>query len=553
MLLSLSIKNIVLVDSLNIPFEAGFSVLTGETGAGKSILLDALNLALGNRAEARLVRSGEKQGEVSAEFFIKNNKQIKPILDEQGIEAEDNLILRRVVYADGKSKAFINDSPVSLNLINQVAENLVEYHGQHDQRGLLNSANHIKILDSFGSLGNESASIGKVFHKWKEIESDLAETRAAVAKARADEEYLRHVYDELVKLSPEDGEEEKLAEQRTMMMNRGKIIEALKAALNELSDEVDVTDAIRKAERVLDRNSAQSGGKFITALAALERAGNEVSEAIAAIEKTASEVEMDEATLESVEERLFSLRAASRKYGKPVGDLSAYAKEVAGQINLIESQDEKLAALEKAAEISKKKYSILASELSKKRSASAKKLEKSVEAELAPLKMAGSKFKVKVEDLPEEQWRESGIDKVAFEVSTNPGAPFGPISKIASGGELSRFMLALKVALSDVNSIPTLIFDEIDTGIGGAVADAVGKRLSKLAKNFQVMCVTHQPQVASYGQHHMRVEKSGKGGQVITKLKILSDVERKEEIARMLAGASVTDEARAAALKLMSN
>lgn len=553
MLLNLAIKNIVLIDSLNIPFENGFSVLTGETGAGKSILLDALNLALGNRAEARLVRAGEKQGEVSAEFSIKNNKLVKLMLDEQGIEAEDSLILRRVVYADGKSKAFINDSPISLNLLNQVSENLVEYHGQHDQKGLMNSGSHIIILDEYGGLGSEVANISASFVEWNRLQDEFAETKAKAEKAKAEEEYLRHVYAELTKLSPEEGEEEKLAEQRTLMMNRGKIIEALKDAMAELTGEVDVAGAIRNAERILERNSAQSGGSFDSALVALERAGNEVSEAISEIERTANEMEMDESTLESIEERLFALRAASRKYGRPVSELNSYAKEVAEQVELIESQDEKLEKLQKDVSQAKSSYHSIAEKLSKKRTAAAKKLEKAVEDELSPLKMAGSKFKVTLQNLPEEQWRESGMDKVAFEVSTNPGAPFGPINKIASGGELSRFMLALKVALSDVNSIPTLIFDEIDTGIGGAVADAVGKRLAKLAKNFQVMCVTHQPQVASYGEHHMRVEKSGKGGQVTTKINMLSDKDRNEEIARMLAGAAVTDEARAAALKLMSS
>ena len=551
MLLSLSIRDIVLVESLDIPFGSGFCVLTGETGAGKSILLDALSLALGKRAESRLVRSGKNFGSVTAEFSISPDSEINNILAEQAVGTDGNLFLRRVVYADGKSKAFINDCPVGQNLLQNLADMLIEVHGQHDQRGLLSSSTHGLVLDEYAGLVKELDKIKSVYANWRKAESELNKTRQKEEKARKEEDYLRHVKDELEKLAPVAGEEEKLAEQRSVMMNREKIIEALNSSMAEISGNIDVASAIRSASRILERNSEKSGDIFTPAIEALDRAATELSEATAKIEEIGSNIDMDDNSLDKLEERLFALRAAARKHNRTVDDLPAYLEEVEKQIGLIESQEELLAELEKQVIEAKKDYSKIAMLISEKRQKFATKLEDALKKELTPLKMANASLKVEIENLAEEKWSEKGWDKISFMVSTNPGSPYGPLGKIASGGELSRFMLALKVVLSGNKSLPTLIFDEIDTGIGGAVADAVGRRLKELSELAQVLCVTHQPQVASLSDFHLRVDKKTKNGEVKTFVEKLSDKARSEEIARMLSGATISDEARAAAVKLM--
>jgi len=551
MLHSISIRNIVLIESLTVPFATGLCVLTGETGAGKSILLDSIGLALGRRAEARLVRSGADQGSVLATFLISNNADIEELLRDQAIELEDELTLRRVIYNSGKSKAFVNGTPVSLGVLQKLGELLIEIHGQHDTRGLFNPVEHRRLVDAFGRHEKLTKKTSHHYKAWRAAAEEYDIVKARVDKAREDEDYLRHVLAELTKLGPEEGEEEELANARTSMMQSEKIIETLKAAISALTGKNDVMNSIRNAERALDRSTAQVDDLFEPAMQALDRAGIEVVEAISAIESLSHEVQLDTQSLEETEERLFSLRDFARKYQCSADELPAYMENVARQLNELETQDECMTQLQEKMDAERRAFIEAAGILTKSRQKTAEKLAKSVQRELEPLKMGGSRFKVEVLPLKEAQWNGSGQDDVRFVVSTNPGSPFGALDKIASGGELSRFMLSLKVVLSGVNTIPTLVFDEIDTGIGGAVADAVGRRLSGLGEGVQVMCVTHQPQVASYGNHHLKIAKQVADGVTTTQVKTLEGAGRKEEIARMLAGEIITDEARAAATKLM--
>lgn len=553
MLLTLSIRNIVLIDSADISFNSGFCVLTGETGAGKSILLDALGLALGKRAETRLLRHGEKQGSVTVEFNVNGSKDIEKILRGHGIAYENNLLLRRVLYSDGKSKAFINDEPVSINLLQVLSEYLVEIHGQHDQRGLLSSSTHGSALDEFGRLQKELKKVSESYYGWKKAEEEFQRIKNKAEKAKEEEEYLRHVLDELQKLSPQSGEEEELADKRKILIDSEKIMEALNAATEELVGR-DASGIVASSSRLLERSTIKSGDIFVSAVEALDRALAEINNAISAMESIANNINVDERTIDDIEERLFALRAASRKYNRPVYELLLYEKEVVEQLSLLENQEAQLESLAKLVEEKKTEYIKNATDLTEKRKKCAAKLEKNLIAELKPLKMANARFKIQIETQPEEKWNASGQDKIGFMVSTNQGSPFGPLGKIASGGELSRFMLALKVVLSGTKSVPVMIFDEIDTGIGGAVADAVGKRLAMLsAAGAQVLCVTHQPQVASHGTYHIRVDKKDKSNNTTVCIDVLCEQERREEVARMLAGAEISEEARAAAGKLMGS
>jgi DNA repair protein RecN (Recombination protein N) len=553
MLQNLTIKNIVLIESLQIPFEAGLCVLTGETGAGKSILLDALGLAMGKRAEARLVRHGEDKGSVVAGFDISDRKDIEALLIEHDIEPEDQLLLKRTITKEGKSKAFVNDEPVSVNFLQKLAEQLIEIHGQHDQRGLMDASTHRIVLDSYAGAGKQVTTVRANYHAWQTAAKELQSLKDAADKAREEEEYLRHVLDELIKLAPQEGEEDELASARTALMSSEKIMATLNDCLGQLTGKHNVQSALSSAERVLHRSSVPDAEIFEPALQALDRAGVEVAEAITAIEATARDLDMDPTSLEDTEERLFALRAAARKYNVPVDGLSEYADEVAAQIHLIESQDQQLGALEAQTAELRTSFIGNAEKLSELRKKFATKISTHIGKELTPLKMENAALQAGVEPLAEPDWNEYGQDRVRFLVRTNPGSPFGAMGKIASGGELSRFMLALKVVLSGVNSVPTMIFDEIDTGIGGATADAVGKRLGKLGEACQVLCVTHQPQVASYGAHHLKIQKTSKANSTTTHVRVLGSDDRTEEIARMLAGENITGEARAAAEKLMGS
>lgn len=553
MLVSLTIQNIVLIEKLGLKFASGLSILTGETGAGKSILIDSLGLVLGNRAESRLLRSGAEKAQVTAEFDISKVKKAARILKQNDIDfPNDELMIRRIITADGRNKAYLNDSPVSINLLQEVAETLIEIHGQHDQKGLLNPGNHLSMLDSYADIEAEVAEMGNKFSQWRDRQIELEKVRQEVEKAQAESDYLQHAMREIEQLDPQPGEEQSLAEKRAFMQSREKIIETLNAAMAELNGNTDVMSSLQTASRILSKSTIKSSEDiFRNAVEQLDKATIEAGEAIAQIEKLSSAGDIDTEDLERLEERLFALRDLARKHRKTVDELPQFKQELERKLSLIESGESRLAELEKQVAVVKKEYSVIADKISSKRQEAAKKLKDVIAEELAPLKMAGCKMQVELQALEEDKWSASGKERAQFLVQTNPGSAFGPLHKIASGGELSRFMLALKVVLSDVKSTPTLIFDEIDTGVGGATADAVGKRLSMLGKKFQVLTITHQPQVAAYGDQHMRVEKHQRDGSTVTSVQILSGKAKMEEVARMLAGAKITKEARAAAGKLM--
>lgn len=553
MLAALSIRDIVLIERLELSLDSGLCTLTGETGAGKSILLDALGLAIGARADAGLVRRGVEQGSVSAVFDVNIDHPARAILRENGIEDEGDLILRRVQTRDGRSRAFVNDQPVSVGLLRQIGDQLVEVHGQHDERGLLDASGHRAILDAFGGFDDKLQQLRKLWNAASAAREALAAHEAMLARAKAEQDYLTHVVAELDELAPQAGEETSLAEERTLMMHSEKIASDLVEAEEALSGDSGLDARLNVALRRLARVAEQAGGRLDAAIAALERTLNEAAEARDRIAEAVRALEFDPARLELVETRLFALRAAARKHNVQVDDLAALAEKLRGALQEIEGGEARLVALQKAADDAATAYGAAARALSEARAKAAATLDKEVMKELKPLKLDRASFKTQIEVLPEAQGGPEGIDRVSFLVSTNPGAPFGPLIKIASGGELSRFVLALKVALASRGSAPTLIFDEVDSGVGGAVAEAVGLRLAELAESVQIVVVTHSPQVAARAQHHFRISKGGeaKSAKIATRVETLDAKARREEIARMLAGATVTDEARAAADRLI--
>ncbi len=557
MLTHLAIRNIVLIDVGELAFDSGLCVLTGETGAGKSILLDSLGLALGARSDAGLVRHGEMQASVMAEFDISNNVAAQAALAELGLDPSDTLIIRRTLGVDGKTRCFVNDESVSVSALKKLGETLVEIHGQHDQRGLLDPSTHRALLDEYGRLDAHVGKVASAFRAWREVQAKLRELEETLAQARREEEYLRHMAAELATLDPQAGEEESLAHARAEMMQAEKLFATIDDALSELSKDKGVASALRSAQRVLLRSSLHATGKFTSAIDTLERAATEADEAQIELEQLARNAVYDPKKLEILEERLFALKAAARKYGISTDELPALREDAESRLKSLDTSEKHLLQLRKDQADAKQRYEANAVLLSQARAKAAIKLEKAILQELEPLKMSGTKVQVRQEKLPEGNWSAFGMESISFEVATNAGrksdVPFSPLHKIASGGELSRFMLALKVALSEVRSTPTLIFDEIDTGTGGAVADAIGARLAELGKRAQVMVVTHMPQVAARGRQHLRVAKREKNGAVATKIEVLSTHERKEEVARMLAGASVTQEARRAAEKLLED
>ncbi|WP_135080235.1 DNA repair protein RecN [Terasakiella sp. SH-1] len=552
MLHRLSIRDIVLIDKLNVDFKNGLCVLTGETGAGKSILLDSLGLALGARADSGLVRHGSEKGSVSAEFDLPHNHPFWTLLEEQDIEPEDTLVLRRVVNADGRSRAYINDQPVSVSLLKQAGRALVEIHGQFDTQGLLNPVTHRGLLDAFGNLTTLAAQTKSAFRTWQKLEKERLEAEAALEKARADEEYLRHMVEELSALAPQEGEEEDLAAQRQMMMHGEKLLEGLKQAHGDLTANKGVETMMRNALRHLERISEKAEGKLDEVIEVLDKASEYTSMGIQALERASNDVDLDPRHLEAVEERLFALRAAARKHDVPVTELPSLKDKFEAQLNAVEAGDSALRELREKEQQARNNFTDIATKLGDQRRAVAQKLDGAVNGELSPLKLGGATFGTTIEKLDQADWNETGCDKIAFEISTNPGAPLGPIAKVASGGELSRFMLALKVVLAAADPIPTLVFDEVDAGIGGATAAAVGERLGKLAQDVQVLVVTHSPQVGARGNHHLRVSKAEHGGRVTSTIRPLDDEERTEEIARMISGEQITLEARAAADTLLN-
>lgn len=554
MLIQLSIRDIVLIERLDLAFETGLSVLTGETGAGKSILLDSLSLALGGRGDGGLVRHGEDKGQVTAVFDVGVDHSARKLLRENGIDDDGDLIFRRVQNADGRTKAYVNDQPLSVQLMRQVGQMLVEIHGQHDDRALVDAHAHRILLDAFAGVNEDAAGVSNLYRIWRDTERTLKKQREKVANAAREADYLRASVEELEKLSPQDGEEDELADRRQKMMKAERIAGDIAEASEFLNGNASPVPHIASLVRRLERKSHEAPGLLEDTVALLDAALDQLSNAQMEVEAALRKTEYDPKELERVEERLFALRAASRKYSVPVIELPALAVRMISDLADVDAGEEKLAKLEAEVGVGKANYNAAARTLSDKRHHAGDALAAAVMAELPALKLERARFMVEITTNPDDATSE-GIDVVEFHVQTNPGTRPGSIMKVASGGELSRFLLALKVALADRGSAPTLVFDEIDTGVGGAVADAIGQRLKRLSDRVQVLSVTHAPQVAARAATHLLISKgpAAEGSEKIaTRVATMAPGDRTEEIARMLAGASVTEEARAAAARLLA-
>lgn len=552
MLQSLSIRNVVLIDKLDLDFKSGLSVLTGETGAGKSILLDSLGLVLGNRAETSLIRQGEDKLSVTAQFSLqKQTPALRALLDEYEIEADDELLIKRSLTRDGKGKIFINDQPAGAKLLKEIGKYLVEVHGQFDNQGLLNPANHLDVLDAYGAYKPLVERTAAAFAAYKKARAARQEAEKNIARAKEDEENLRHWVDELEKMNPRPDEEDELGKKRQEMMNAEKIIDSLNYAYGALTERADVQGAIRSAQSAMDKVNTLVDGRYQTIIDMLDQALIDISETVNELEEVSHNVSLNQNELENIEERLYALRGLARKHNVAVSDLPQTLADFRNRLSTIELGEEGIAALRKAEDTAKLDYVKAANELSSARQAAALQLDNKVMSELPPLKMEKARFVTVVEKTDESGWSEKGFNNVYFTVATNPNSPQGPLNKIASGGELARFMLALKVNLAQSSSVATMIFDEVDAGVGGATAQAVGERLARLARDVQVLVVTHSPQVAACGNNHFKVEKSTADNVTTTTVRELTKIEKSEEIARMLAGEVITDAARAAAKVLM--
>lgn len=554
MLIQLSIRDIVLIERLDLAFETGLSVLTGETGAGKSILLDSLSLALGGRGDGGLVRHGEDKGQVTAVFDVGMDHGARKLLRENGIDDEGDLIFRRQQSADGRTKAYVNDQPVGVQLMRQAGQMLVEIHGQHDDRALVDTNAHRTLLDAFAGISEDVQAVGVLYRQWRDSERTLKKHREKVEAAAREADYLRSSVEELEKLSPRDGEEDELADRRQKMMKAERIAGDIAEASEFLNGNASPVPHIASLVRRLERKSHEAPGLLEDTVALLDAALDQLSNAQMEVEAALRKTEYDPKELERVEERLFALRAASRKYSVPVTELPALAVRMISDLADLDAGEERLTRLNAEVGVAKANFDAAARSLSEKRHHAGDALAQAVMAELPALKLERARFMVEITTDAEEAAAE-GIDVVEFHVQTNPGTRPGSIMKVASGGELSRFLLALKVALADRGSAPTLVFDEIDTGVGGAVADAIGQRLKRLSERVQVLSVTHAPQVAARAATHLLISKgpSGEGSdKIATRVATMAQKDRTEEIARMLAGASVTEEARAAAARLLA-
>ena len=560
MLLSVTIRNIVLIEKIDTSFNRGLCVLTGETGAGKSILLDALGLALGMRANTNLVRgSGCNKGNLApasvvASFELSTTHSIFSLLTDHNIEIPSSgepLILRRSLGEDGRGGAFINDQAVSVKFLRLVGEQLVEIEGQFASQGLLNQATHSEALDKFSGLSHLRLEVRDLYTAWQNIETKLAKKISEQQQDRADEDYIRHSISELQEIDPKEGEELQLSKLRSLLMNGERLVSAMTAVENSLFGSDGVEERLTSAQRTISKESENTVGSLEPIMDALSIASDSVADAQGLMNKILQEAAPDPAKLEVCEDRLFSIRALARKHQISIEDLTSLRKKFEQRLQEFDDTGGLIKKLQDERDEAHLLYQKKATILSEKRHQGAKRLDKTVGKELPPLKLEKATFRTRIESMPEENWGTHGMDHVYFEISTNPDNPSGPIGQIASGGELARFLLALKVVLNQTKTVPTLIFDEVDSGIGGAVAAAVGERLAKLAESMQVLTITHSPQVASYGTQHMRIEKSEKKGTIKTEVSILSAGERKEEIARMLAGTKITKEARAAAARLL--
>lgn len=568
MLSSLSIRDIVLIEKLDLSLADGLTVLTGETGAGKSILLDAVSLALGGRGDGALVRHGAPKGQVTLVFDLAAGHPAHDILAGADLPDEGPLVIRRVQMADGRTRASINEEQVSVQTLRLIGASLVELHGQHDDRAMVDAASHRALLDAFAGLSTAAAGLGSLWRLWREALENARAERARIAAAEKEADFIRHAVEELAALAPKPGEETQLAERRATMMRAEKIAGDLSEALDAVSGGASPIPALAAAVRRLERRAGEAQDLVRPAVAAIDEALNALEMARGHLEAALADAAFEPAELERIEERLFALRAAGRKYASPVDDLPAVVARFAAQLERLDQSATYLAGLEKVSADAEAAYRAAADALSHGRHAAARRLDDAVGAELAPLKLERATFITKVASDPASAGPD-GYDQVEFWVRTNPGTRPGPLMKVASGGELARFLLALKVVLADMGSAPTLVFDEIDTGVGGAVADAIGQRLARLADKVQVLCVTHAPQVAARARHHLliakgtaevgaiagAVETASNGADheppVTTSVAVLGTRERREEIARMLAGATVTAEARAAADRLL--
>jgi DNA repair protein RecN (Recombination protein N) len=552
MLRHLSIRNVVLIDSIDISFSPGLGVLTGETGAGKSILLDSLSLALGARGDSKLLRPGNEKASISAVFETKNDHPITELLEEHGLDTgESDLVLRRTIGGDGRGRAYINDQPVSVNLLRRIGVELVEIQGQHELHGLLDPGTHSRLLDAFGNLSKATAKTRDSFLAWRTALDALAKSEGDLEAARKDEAYLTDAVQKLAELAPQVGEVTQLEEMRKRALHTEKISDALDSATTELGGDNGAEAGLQRALRTLERIGDVGGQRLAAIIETLERTAAETGEVVRDLAALASETDIDPQEAAAGEDRLFALRAAARRHNVDVDALADELETLKEKLDAINQSDEITIRLAKEVEVRRTAYLATAEALSKERQKAASDLDKKIGSELAPLKLENAIFRTEVARREEQDWSQSGLDDIRFEIRTNPGAAFGPIDKIASGGELARFMLAIKVVLAGSSPDRILVFDEVDSGIGGATAAAVGQRLSRLAGDRQVLVVTHSPQVAAVGNSHLHVSKSTEGELVKTRVLEIVDEARREEIARMISGAAITDEARAAATELI--
>ncbi len=554
MLSRLAIQDIVLIDRLMLDFGAsgaGLIVFTGETGAGKSILLDALGLALGARSEAGLVRHGRDEAVVTAEFVVPPGLSVNALLQENGLTPESGIILRRNLHKDGKSRASINDQPCSVGLLRQCGQRLVEVHGQFESYGLLDATTHRGLLDAFAGCQLLARQVQSDYAAWQDAQQAEATAREALAQAKADEAYLRAGLDELEKLAPQAGEAEQLAQQRGLLQQREKILGGLGQAQELLADHRGAIKLVNEAAHTVAKITPMTPA-IEALLTTLDRIAAELSEADSTIDDLMRDDALDPAQLNNTEERLFALRAAARKHQTVVDALPDVQTQLAEKLAALDKQDDRLGQLSRATAARRESFIKACQQLSAARTAAAAALAKAVNAELPALKLGQAQLLVQLTALPEAEWSAQGAERVSFMGQTNPGTPAGALQKIASGGELARFMLALKVALAAADPVPVLVFDEVDAGIGGATAAAVGERLARLAQDTQVLVVTHSPQVAARATQHWRVAKNTAGGKTTTRIELLDAPSRLEEIARMLAGSAVTAAARGAAADLIA-
>lgn len=553
MLRALSIRDVVLIERLELDFATGLTALTGETGAGKSILLDSLGLVLGGRSDAHLIRDGASQTTVTAVFDVPKEHPAMALLLEQSIDPAADVVLRRIVTSDGRSRAFVNDQAVSIGFLREVGSRLVEIQGQFDQRGLLDPASHRAILDGFADLRPRVLEVGHAWEAYQSARQALATARAEAERAQTDEVWLRHSLEEFDRFGLEPDEEDRLVASRALYMNAEKLIAATQSALHEIDGDAGMREALSRAIRNLTRIAKPGTDKFDEVVAALERAGEEIAEAGSFLHRLLQELDMDPKRQAQIDERLFALRDLARKHQVGSKDLPRVREDLANRLEQLDQKTVIISELSKAVAVTSSAYEKVAAQLSLARKQAAKVLDEAIVDELAPLKMDKAQFKTVVERLPETEWGATGMDRIRFEVATNPGQPFGPLNKIASGGELSRFLLALKVALKKAEPVPTLIFDEVDAGIGGATADAVGERLQRLSQNVQILAVTHSPQVAARANDHWVIRKEIHNNRTVTGANRLDPDARQEEIARMLSGATITREAQAAAARLLGH